>query len=104
MTEKKIDQILEAIYSLKEGQQKDHNLIQKNGIELEKIKVDVKAVSEGHQTIRSEMQQGFASLGKQINENKSAIQWLAKDLKDVKVKVDKIERTLEEHVKLPAHI
>lgn len=80
MTEKKIDQILKEIGSLKEGQQKNYNLIQKNGVELEKIKGEIKGVAEGHSVIRREMRE-------MKNELKS-------DIKDVGQKLD-------EHLKVP---
>ncbi|OGB87644.1 hypothetical protein A3J44_01500 [candidate division WOR-1 bacterium RIFCSPHIGHO2_02_FULL_45_12] len=69
MAKAKIDQVLEKIgiigkdvsslkdgqnslaqdvVSLKQGQQKNYDLIQKQGIMLEQIASDVKAVAEGH--------------------------------------------------------
>lgn len=114
----KIDEVLEEIRglkagqqsleegqrSLKEGQQKNYELIQKNGIELEKLGTDIKAVAEGHGVIRSEMKQMKVELLEKFEENKAEIRWVAKDLKEVKEKVGKIDRTLDEHVKLPAHV
>jgi len=67
---------------------------------IEKVGSDVKAVAEGHQVIRSEMAQMEERLTEKIKENSSAIKWIAKDLGD---KIDKVARTLDEHVKLPAH-
>ena len=68
---------------------------------IEKVGSDVKAVAEGHQVIRSEMAQMEERLTEKIEENSSAIKWVAKDLGD---KIDKVARTLDEHVKLPAHV
>lgn len=81
---------------------------------LEEVRDGVKLVAEGHGTIRSEMRQMEERLTEKIEENNGAIKWVAKDLgrkieevkdelKEVKEKVDKIDHTLEEHVRLPAH-
>jgi len=92
------------------------------GTMIEGLRDDVKAVAEGHGVIRSETKQMKAELLEKFEENNSAIKWVAKDLggkieensrkieeakqelKEVKEKVGKIDRTLEEHVKLPAHV
>ena len=70
---------------------------------IEKVGSDVKAVAEGHQVIRREMQEMKVELVSEINLVKSALRFVAKDVSDLKTKVDKIDRTLDEHVKLPAH-
>lgn len=64
---------------------------------IEKVGSDVKAVAEGHQVIRREMQEMRGELLFEINFVKSA-------LKTVAEKVNKIDKTLDEHVKLPAHV
>ncbi|MBI5699321.1 DUF1515 family protein [Candidatus Saganbacteria bacterium] len=74
------------------------------GTMIEGLRGDVKAVAEGHGVIRSEMKQMRTELLEKIEENNAAIKWVAEDLKEVKEKVGKIDRTLEEHVKLPAHV
>lgn len=119
MAKEKIDQVLEEIGlmkedigSLKEGQQRNYdsirgnydstqrnyNLIQKNGVKIEQVAMDVKAVAEGHQVIRSEMRQMEQRLGEKIGENKSAIGFVAKQLGD---KIDKVNQNLEEHMRVP---
>jgi len=74
------------------------------GTMIEGLRGDVKAVAEGHGVIRSEMKQMKVELLEKFEENKAEIRWVAKDLKEVKEKVGKIDRTLDEHVKLPAHV
>lgn len=110
MAEEKLDQILIEIKSIKikqdedhklllglgQRQDEDHRLIQKIGVTVEKVEGDVKTVAEGHQVIRREMQEMRGELKSEINFVKSA-------LKGVSDKVNKIDRTLDEHVKLPAH-
>jgi len=44
----KIDQVLEKLEILEKGQKENHSLIQKNGIKIEQVGSDVKAVAEGH--------------------------------------------------------
>ncbi len=63
---------------------------------IEKVGSDVKTVAEGHQVIRREMQEMRGELMSEIDFVKSA-------LKVVSDKVNKIDRTLDEHVRLPAH-
>ena len=109
MPKEKIDQVLEEILSLKEGQQKNHDLIQKNhdliqknydliqknGVKIEQVASDVKAVAEGHQVIRSEMRQMKEEILTEVKENKSAIKFVAD-------KVNNIDRKLDEHIRQPA--
>jgi len=99
---------------------------------LEEIKSSVKAVAEGHDVIRREMGEMKSELMSEINFVKSAVKFLSdkvdkidrdlketreelketreelketrEELREVKEKVDKIDQTLEEHVKLPAHV
>src|SRR3990167_7460510 len=96
MAKAKIDQVLEKISSLEEGQQKHYDLIQKQGVVLEQVASDVKAVAEGHAVIRSEMQRGF-------EEDKEQIKLVDDKVTFVSDKVNIIDRKLDEHIKLPAH-
>jgi len=85
------------------------------GTMIEGLRGDVKAVAEGHGVIRSEMKQMKTELLEKIEENNSAIKWVAKDLggkiEGVREKVDKLdERTgriedkLDAHMRQPAHV
>ena len=85
---------------------------------IEKVGGDVKGVAEGHQVIRSEMKQmkdeilekiSFVDgkvehLGREFKEMKQDVSVLKQDVSGLKTKVDKIDRTLDDHVKLPAHV
>lgn len=82
------------VSSLKEGQKKNYDLIQQNGIKIEQIASDVKAVAEGHQVIRSEMRQMEQRLVEKIEENKSAVKFAAKQIGD----------KLDQHMRQPAHV
>lgn len=84
---------------------------------LEEIRSDVKAALEGHQVIRQEMQRGFGEvkeqigfvdakvehLGREFRGMKEDISVLKQDVSSLKTKVDKIDKTLDAHVRLPAH-
>ena len=99
MNENKLDQILEDVRSLKDGQQKNYDLIQKNGvkiegldseikavkgdvqsngIKIEQVGSDVKAVAEGHGIIRREMREMKIELKADIADVKSAFQYHAR--------------------------
>ena len=82
---------------LKSGQQKNHDLIQKNGIKIEQVASDVKAVAEGHGVIRKEIQQMEGRLAEKIEENNSAIKFVTN-------KVSHIDKKLDEHIHQPAHV
>jgi len=85
---------------------------------IEGVKSDVKAVVEGHEVIRREMREMKDELINEIDTVKGAVKLLAndlggvkkdlgevkKDLGEVKEKVNGIERTLDAHVRLPAHV
>lgn len=98
MTEKKIDQILKEIGSLKEGQQKNYGLIQKNGVKLEQVASDLKGAAEGHAAIRREMQEMKNELKSDIKEVDDKLKFVAKQLGD---KIDKMDNKLDEHLKVP---
>lgn len=68
------------------------------GVMIEEIGDDVKGVAEGHQVIRSEMQQMEGRLTGKIDGNKSAIKFVAKQLGD---KIDKVDEKLDEHMRVP---
>ena len=84
---------------------------------LEEIKGHIKGVAEGHAVIRNEMQRGFNEvkeqikfvdgkvvfLGSEVREVRAELKEVKAELKEVKVKADKIDNTLEEHVRQPAH-
>lgn len=59
---------------------------------LEEIKGDIKGVAEGHETIRSEMRQMEQRLAEKIDENTSAIKFVA-------AKVNTIGEKLDEHIR-----
>lgn len=84
---------------------------------LEEIRSDVKLALEGHQVIRQEMQKGFDEvkgqigfvdgkvehLGREFRGMKEDISVLKQDVSGLQTKVDKIDKTQDEHVRLPAH-
>ena len=87
-----------------------YDLVQKNGVKLEQLASDIKAVAEGHAIIRREAQEMKGELVSETNFIKSAVKFVSdkvnkidRDLGEIKESVDKIDRTLDEHVKLPAH-
>ena len=98
MIAEKIDLILNKVGSLEEGVRKLEAGQRKNGLLLEQVQSDVKAVAEGHVTIRTEMSQMEGRLSEKIGQNKSAIAWVAKDLG---AKIDRVDYKLEQHVKIP---
>ena len=63
---------------------------------LEEVRDGVKLVAEGHGTIRSGMRQMEQRLTEKIDENTSAIKFVA-------TKVNTIEKKLDEHMRQPAH-
>ena len=63
---------------------------------LEEIRKDVKATLEGHDVIRNELQQMEGRLTEKIEENKSAIKFVA-------TKVNNIDKKLDQHIQIPAH-
>ena len=99
---------------------------------LEEIKGGVKAVADGHGVIRNEMKrmeerltekisfvdgkvdflaadvralkQDVAEVKQDVAEVKKDVVEVKTDLAKVKEKVDKIDLTLEEHVRLPTHV
>jgi archaellum component FlaC len=75
----KIDQVLDELRSIKKKQQED-------GVKLEKLGSDIKAVAEGHEVIRREIQGAKSELKA-----------------DIKLVDGKIDKTLDDHVRLPAH-
>lgn len=64
---------------------------------LEEVRDGVKLVAEGHHVIRSEMRQMKEELIEKIEENTSAIKFVAD-------KVNDIGQKLDEHIRLPAHV
>ena len=77
---------------------------------LEEVRDKVQLVSEGHGTIRNEMRQMEERLSEKISLVDGKVDFLGAEvrgikteLKEVKKKVDKIDHTLEEHVRLPVH-
>ena len=68
----------------------------KTDILLEEIRDDVKLALEGHSVIRNELQQMEGRLTEKIEENKSAIKFVAG-------KVNSIDKKLDHHIKLPTH-
>ncbi|KAF0135107.1 MAG: hypothetical protein FD145_245 [Candidatus Saganbacteria bacterium] len=102
--EKGQNTLAQDVVSLKQGQQKledgqtkHYDLIQKQGILLEQVASDVKAVAEGHAVIRSEMQRGFEEVKEQIKFVDDKVTFVAD-------KVNKIDQKLDEHIRLPAHV
>ena len=85
---------------------------------LEEIKGGVKVVADGHGVIRNEMKRMEERLTEKISFVDGKVDFLAADVRalkqdvaevktdlaKVKEKVDKIDRTLEEHARLPAHV
>ena len=63
---------------------------------IEGVRGDVQAVAEGHQVIRREMQEMKTDLMSEIDIVKGALRLVAKDVSEIKIKLD-------EHVKMPAH-
>jgi hypothetical protein len=63
---------------------------------LEEIKSDMKLALEGHAVIRNSLQQMEGRLTEKIEENKSAIKFVA-------AKINNIEKKLDQHIQLPAH-
>ncbi|MCX5750587.1 MAG: hypothetical protein NT099_02785 [Candidatus Saganbacteria bacterium] len=92
MAKEKIDQILEKITSLEEGQQKHYDLIQKQGIKLEQVASDVKAVAEGHGVLLNA-----------IEGVKESIRELDGKIEETRDIVKETNRALKEHVQQPAH-
>jgi len=88
----KIDQVLEELVSLKEGQQKNYNLIQKNGIKIEQVASDVKAVAEGHGVLLNA-----------IEGVKGSVRELDGKIEETRTVVKETNRMLKEHIKQPAH-
>jgi hypothetical protein len=81
------------------------------GVMIEKVGSDVKAVAEGHEVIRREMQEIKNELISEIDTVKGAVRYLATDLSKVKEKVsridervDRIEKKLDVHMLQPAHV
>ena len=77
---------------------------------LEEIRDSVKLVAEGHSVIRREMQEMKIELKSDIKLGNDKVESLAnevnkvkQELGAVKQKVDKIDTTLEKHVRQPAH-
>ena len=110
MAEDKTILILEKIESLEKGQQKNYDLIHKNGLMIEQLGSDIKAVAEGHQVIRNEMNKGFGEVKEQIRFVDTKVEHLGsefrkmkEDLKEVKETAGKIEQKLDEHMRQPAH-
>ena len=67
---------------------------------IERVGGDVKAVAEGHQVIRREMQEGFGEVKEQIKLVDDKLKFAAKELNG---KIDKIDQKLVEHMRQPAH-
>jgi hypothetical protein len=100
MAKAKIDQVLEKIslleagqQKLEAGQQKHYDLIQKQGIRLEQVASDVKAVAEGHGVLLNA-----------IEGVKESVWELDGKLEETRRVVGETNRILKEHVKLPAHV
>ena len=77
---------------------------------VEELKSDFKLAFDGISTLRNETQRGFEEVKEQIKFVDGKVEFLGtevreikKELKEVKGKVDKIDHTLEEHVRQPAH-
>lgn len=84
---------------------------------IEKVGSDVKAVAEGHDVIRSEIKQAKEELiekisfvdakveflGSDVRAIKQDVSVLKQDVSELKEKTGRIENTLNEHVKMPAH-
>ena len=70
---------------------------------LEEIRDKVKLALEGHDVIRSEMRQMEGRLSEKISIVDGKVEHLGREFREMKQKVDKIDSTLEEHVRLPAH-
>ncbi len=102
----KIDQVLEKIdllekgqqslkdgqKKLEDGQQKHYDLIQKQGIMLEQVASDVKAVAEGHGVLLNK-----------IEEVKTSVNAVDTKLEETRRVVGDTNRMLKEHVRQPAH-
>ena len=67
---------------------------------LEEIRSDVKLSLEGHDTLRSEMRQMEGRLTEKIEENESAIKFVAKQLGD---KIDNVDKKLDVHMRQPTN-
>jgi archaellum component FlaC len=70
---------------------------------IEKVGSDVKAVAEGHEVIRSEMRQMKDEIIEKISFVDGKVEHLGREVREIKEKANKIDKTLDEHVKLPAH-
>jgi len=117
MAEDKYDLIIEKLDSLEKGQkdlekgQKDleKGLI-KNDLKLEQLGSDIKAVAEGHQIIRREMQEVKSELVSEFGLVKSALKTVAEktnkigsELSEVKQKTEQIDKKLDQHMLQPVH-
>jgi chromosome segregation ATPase len=67
---------------------------QEDGIKLDQLGSDIKAVAEGHSTIRSEMKQGFEGVSKQIGFVDAKVDFLGKKVDGIDRKTDRIDNTL----------
>ncbi|MBU0630434.1 MAG: hypothetical protein KKC80_05890 [Candidatus Margulisbacteria bacterium] len=106
MSEAKLDLILNEIGSMKEdigslkagqeklekGQKEHYGLIQKNGVAIEALHSDVKAVAEGHSVLFNK-----------IDEVKELVRGVDDKVEEKRKVVKDIDRDLKAHVKLPVH-
>jgi hypothetical protein len=104
-------QVLDELKELKTGQQAlvtDVGSIKKkqqeDGVKLEKLGSDIKAVADGHSVIRSEMKQGFDEAKKQVGLVDSKLDATARAsyglLTDVRKDVKDVKSNQEEHVRV----
>ncbi|MFH1826800.1 MAG: hypothetical protein ABH823_05910 [bacterium] len=99
MAKEKIDQVLEEIKTingrlgtLEQGQQRNYDLIQKNGLKLEQVASDVRGVAEGHGVLLNSVD-GVKAEVRAVN-----------DRLDVTNRVvGETNRMLKEHLRQPAH-
>jgi chromosome segregation ATPase len=97
----KFEQVLDELRSIKTKQQEAGIKLeqlgkkqQEDGIKLDQLGSDIKAVAEGHSTIRSEMKQGFEGVNKQIAFVDTKVDFLGKKVDGIDRKVDRIDNTL----------
>ena len=95
--------IIGKLDSLGKGQKDLEKGLSKNDVRLEQISSDIKAVAEGHEVIRSEMRQMEVRLTDKISLVDGRVEHLGREFREMRQKVDKIDKTLDEHVKMPAH-
>ena len=84
-----VDSLTASVEAIKTKQQVD-------GVKLEQLGSDIKAVAEGHFVIRAEMQRGFDEVKEQIGFVDVKVEFLGK-------KVDAIDKKIDEHIRQPAH-